>query len=121
MALAKNSIEGKAESYLSRIENLLAEMETAKGSYLAECKERHEDIKSIYTEAKENGVPMKALKGLVKYRQLERKQAAIAAGLDIDEQAAYSNLVEALGPLGEAAARAAGHPRIGNGAQADAA
>ena len=109
MALAKNSVEGKAESYLSRIENLLAEIDTAKEKCADECKERQEDIKSIYTEAKDAGVPLKSLKGLVKYRKLERKQLAIADGLDIDEQAAYSNLVEALGPLGEAAARAAGH------------
>jgi uncharacterized protein (UPF0335 family) len=109
MTLAKNSLEGKAEAYLQRIENLLDEAESAKGKYMAECKERREDIKEIYTEAKENGVAVKALKGLVKYRQLEKKQNAISDGLDIDEAAAYQQLVDALGELGAAAAQRAGY------------
>lgn len=109
MTLAKNSMEGKAEGFLKRIENLNADAESAKATYMAECKERREDIKQVYTEAKDAGVPTKALKGLVKRRQLMRKADAITDGLDIDEQSAYSQLVEALGELGMAAARAAGH------------
>lgn len=109
MALAKNSMEGKAEGYLKRIETLLAEMDSAKGTYMAECKDRREDIKEIYTEAKDAGVPVKALRGVVKARALDKKLNAIADGFDIDETAAYQTLCEALGPLGAAAARAAGH------------
>lgn len=109
MTLAKNSMEGKAEAFLKRIETLNAEAESEKATYMAECKERREDIKQVYTEAKDAGVPTKALKGLVKRRQLMRKADAIPDGLDIDEQSAYSTLVEALGELGMAAARAAGH------------
>jgi uncharacterized protein (UPF0335 family) len=102
-------MEGKAEAFLKRIETLNAENDSAKATYMAECKERREDIKQVYTEAKDAGVPTKALKGLVKRRQLMRKADAIPDGLDIDEQSAYSQLVEALGELGMAAARAAGH------------
>lgn len=109
MALAKNSIEGKSQAFLKRIESIAAEGEIAKGTYMNECKLRREDIKAVYTEAKDAGVPAKALRGLVKYRDLERKQQAIADGLDMDEQSTYETLVEALGPLGEAAAKAAGH------------
>jgi len=109
MALAKNSMEGKAEGYLKRIETLLAEMESAKGTYMAECKERREDIKEIYAEAKDAGVPVKALRGVVKMRALDKKLNAIADGLDEDEAEAYELLCEALGPLGAAAAKAAGH------------
>lgn len=109
MALAKNSMEGKAEAFLKRIETLIAEGESAQGTYMAECKERREDIKEIYEEAKDAGVAVKALKGIVKKRALEKKIAAIPAGLDIDEASAYASLVEGLGPLGEAAAKAAGH------------
>jgi uncharacterized protein (UPF0335 family) len=97
MALLANSVEGKAAPYLQRIENILAKMETRKGKYMAECKADREDIKEIYTEAKANGLPAKALKGLVRYRSLEKKQKAIADGLDIDEQSTYEQLVEALG------------------------
>lgn len=109
MTLAKNSMEGKAEAFLKRIENLNSDGDSAKATYMAECKERREDIKQVYTEAKDAGVPSKALKGLVKRRQLLRKADAIPDGLDIDEQSAYSQLVDALGELGMAAARAAGH------------
>lgn len=109
MALAKNSMEGKAEAYLDRIETLLTEMESAKGTYMAECKERREDIREIYKEAKDAGVPVKALRGLVKARDLGKKLEAITDGLDGDEQAAYETLCTALGPLGQAAARARGY------------
>jgi uncharacterized protein (UPF0335 family) len=102
-------MEGKAEGFLKRIETLMAEAESAKGTYMAECKERREDIKEVYTEAKDAGVPTKALKGLVKKRTLQRKADAIPDGFDIDEAAAYETLCEALGPLGAAAAKAAGH------------
>lgn len=107
--LAKNSMEGKAESFLKRIETLNAEGETAKSVYMTECKERRGDIKEVYTEAKDAGIPVKALKGVVKKRALEKKAASIADGIDIDEAAAYETLVEALGDLGKAAAKAAGH------------
>ena len=110
MALAANSMEGKAEPFLKRIEVCLAEAESAKGTYMAECKERAADLKEIYTEAKDAGIPIKALKGVVKLRSLERKIDAISDGFDIDEAAAYETLCDALGPLGEAAAAAAGHP-----------
>ena len=113
--LAENSLEGRAEKFLGRIEHLIAEGESAKGTYMNECKARREDIKTVYNEAKDAGVPMKALKGIVKKRQLDRKVAEIAAGMDIDESAAYATLCEALGPLGAAAAAAAGHAPEANG------
>jgi uncharacterized protein (UPF0335 family) len=109
MVAAANSLEGKAAPFLKRVEALMAEGESAKGTYMAECKERREDIKQVYTEAKDAGVPVKALKGVVKKRSLERKAEAIPDGFDIDESAAYETLCEALGPLGKAAAVAAGH------------
>jgi len=102
--LAKNSLEGKAEAYLARIETLLADIDSERGTYMVRCKELREDISEIYVEAKDNGVPVKALKGIVKHRQLQKKQEAIAAGFDIDEAAAYEQIREALGPLGAAAA-----------------
>jgi uncharacterized protein (UPF0335 family) len=109
MTLAKNSMEGKAQAFLKRIESLNADAESAKGTYMQECRERREDIKSVYEEAKDAGVPPKALRGLVKKRALEKKAAAIPDGFDIDDAAAYATLCEALGDLGKAAAKAAGH------------
>ena len=102
--LAKNSLEGKAEGYLTRMETLLRDLDSERGTYMARCKEIREDISEIYVEAKDNGVPVKALKGIVKHRQLQKRQEAIADGFDIDEAAAYETIREALGPLGAAAA-----------------
>jgi len=120
MALAKNSIEGKAADFLRRIENLVAEGESAKGTYMADCKDRRNDIKGVYKEAKDSGVPKKALQGLVKQRELQRKIEAIPDGFDDGDANAYEILVAALGPLGEAAAKAAGHAPKGDASAASA-
>ena len=113
---AANSISEKAEPFLIRIENLHGDLESLRSRYMKDCKAVREDIKAVYVEGKDDGIPVKSLKGLVKWRELERKQEAIAAGLDdIDEAAIYSHLVESLGPLGQAAARSAGY-----GAEAEA-
>lgn len=109
MALAANSLEGKSQNFLKRIETINADADSARGTYMAECQVRNEDRKEIYTEAKGAGVPVRALKGLVKKRALQRKADAIADGLDMDESAAYETLCEALGDLGRAAAKRAGH------------
>lgn len=108
MALAANSVEGKAEPFLKRIENLHKDLDSERGSYMSKCKSIREDIKSVLDDAVDKGVPRKALKGLVKYRELERKQKAIGDGLDTDEQSNFESLVAALGqldgtPLGDAA------------------
>jgi uncharacterized protein (UPF0335 family) len=122
--LLPNSIEGKAEPFLKRVETLMAEIESERGTYMSLAKSLREDIKNVYVEARDQGVPGKALKGLVRYRELDRKQRAIGAGLDIDEQSTYEQLVEALGdfassPLGAAtldvAKRKRGRPRKANG------
>lgn len=117
--LAANSMEGKAEKFLKRIETLLAEGESAKGTYMSECKARREDLKVVYDEANDAGVPKKALKGIVKRRAMQKKMEAIDDGFDIDEASAYSTLCEALGELGKAAATAAGHPPANGNGRAD--
>lgn len=105
-----NTIEGRAAPFVTRIENLLRDLASERGSYMAKCVPIHEDIREVYGEAKENGVAVKALKGLIKWRALERKQASIGDDFaDIDEKTVYDQLVEALGPLGFAAAVAAGY------------
>lgn len=102
MSLAKNSLEGRAEAYLERIENVLDELESEKGKYMERAKEMRSDITEIYTEAKDNGIVVRALKAVVKERQLQKKIAAIADGLDIDEASQYRQLSDALGgPMGE--------------------
>lgn len=116
MSIAKNTIEGRAEPFMERIENLLDDLESKRGAYIAECRVVRGDIKEIYTEARDAGIPTKALKGLIKFRELERKQEALADGLESEEAQIYEQLRDALGELGAAAADRAGYPE-GNGDQ----
>jgi len=104
-----NTLDGRALPYLTRIERHLDDLDSKRGAYMAACKRVREQIKDVYGDAKDHGIAVKALKGLVEYRVLEKKQAKIADGLDIDEAAAYQELVQALGPLGLAAAAKAGY------------
>ncbi len=98
--LLPNSVEGKSAPFLARVENRLTELERMKGEYMAACKGVREEIKEIYTEAKDADVPTRALKGLVKYRQLAKKQDAIADTIAEDEVSEFEMLVEALGEFG---------------------
>jgi uncharacterized protein (UPF0335 family) len=104
---AKNS--GDPAAFLKRIENLIGNIEEMRADYQARAKEVREDIKLVYEEARDQGIEVKALRGLVKYRTLERKQDAIPDGLDLSEKAAYDNLIMTLGDLGRAAAERAGY------------
>lgn len=107
--MAANSLEGKAEPFLRRIENLNDDIAAKKQACADECKEVREDVKLVLEEAKEAGITPASLKALVKHREMERKQRKLADKLDIDERAAFEHLVEALGELGLVAAKAAGH------------
>ncbi len=95
--IAANTLEGRAAPFLERIERLAEEGESAKGTYMAECKERREDIKQIYIEAKDAGIATRALRAVVKGRGLQKKIDALDAGLDIDEASQFRHLAEALG------------------------
>lgn len=95
--MAENTIEGRSKPFIDRIERLVKELESERGAYMAACKPLREDIKEIYGEAKEAGIPAKSLRQTIKYRELERKQKALAEGLDIDEQATFEQLVAAFG------------------------
>lgn len=100
----ENTVEGKAKVYLERIENVLAELDSERGEYMANCRALRDDIKEIYSEAKDAGVDKKALKGLVDWRILERKQEKLTADLEAENAKLLEHLIETLGPLGMAAA-----------------
>jgi uncharacterized protein (UPF0335 family) len=113
----QNGLAEKAGPFVERIENLHADMESKRGEYMSFCKNKRADIKSVLGEAKDAGIPVKAMKGLIEYRQLERKQKSIDDDFDIDESAAYVHLVEQMGELGAAAARRAGYDEAEQAAQ----
>lgn len=105
----QNSIDAKAQPFVARVESILADMESDKGAYMAKCRANRDRIKDILTEAKDQGLPVKPMKSIIKYRTLERKQTKIAASFDdVAEAAIYQELVDTLGELGAAAAKQAG-------------
>lgn len=116
--MAPKDIAKKAEPFMARIENIYEDIEREKSAFMSTCKELKQDIKDILAEAEEAGVPKKALKGLVKFREFERKQAKIDADFEGEDQSVYDALILQLGPLGEAAATRA--RKNGNAADAEA-
>ncbi len=105
MALAANSIEGKAKALADRIETILTQIEYEQYVCSETCAPMRDDIKEIWTEAKSSGLPVKAMRAYVRVRTAQRKAVA---KLEPDERASYEALREALGPLGAAAAEKAG-------------
>lgn len=97
-----------AAGIIKSIEGCEAEILSERGTYMARAKAIRGDIKEIYQDARDNGIPTKALKAIVKARVFERKRKALADGLDENEATAFEQLEEALGglvelPLGQAA------------------
>ncbi len=105
MALAANSIEGKAKALADRIEQCLIVIEFEQDVCRETCAPHRDDIKEIWEEAKAAGLPLKAMRAYVRVRTAQRKAVA---KLEPDERASYEALREALGPLGAAAAEKAG-------------
>lgn len=91
----------KAQSFVSRVENLNQDMETLKAEHMAKCKAVREDIKDVLEEAKGEGIPKGALKAVIKVRELERKAERARDDLDSDVQGDFDNLRLALGDLAE--------------------
>jgi uncharacterized protein (UPF0335 family) len=50
--MPKNSIEGRAEPFVRRVESLMDELATLRGRYMAECKAVRGEIKDVYKDAK---------------------------------------------------------------------
>ncbi len=103
MAKKTNDIAGKAEPFLLRIEALAEDRQTEHAGYMARCRVIASDIRAVFVQAKAEGVAVKALRGLVKKRLLERKIAAIPSEFDLDDAAQYDALAAAFGdtPMGQ--------------------
>lgn len=99
----------KVQGFVARIESLHADIASIMGKAMSDCKSVHEDIKIVYDEAKdEAGIPKKALKSVIKARDLERKADEVREDLEPDTQETYDQIRFALGdladtPLGQAA------------------
>lgn len=104
-----NGYDGKlVKGFIKRIEELDEEVGSIMGKAMREAKERREDIKSVFAEAKDKGVPIKVLKAEVKLRKLDRDKSKIVSALDQDDADTLEMVQAALGdfaslPLGRAA------------------
>lgn len=100
------------KSYISRIENIDTEIASETGTFMASVKSLKEDKKEIFAEAKDKGLPIRALKAELKLRALDRDKAKVVAGLEEDDRENLELIQEKLGdlastPLGAAAMKAA--------------
>lgn len=96
------------QEFLKRIDNVKADIASETGTFMSTIKGMREDIKKIYTEAKDAGVPMRALKAEVKLRELDREKHKVVAGLEEEDRETLEMIQHALGdlastPLGQAA------------------
>jgi uncharacterized protein (UPF0335 family) len=89
------------KSYVARIEECKGEIERKHMAYMGEIKEIRSDIADIFTEAKDNGLPRKALKLVIKTREKQAELEAIREDLEGDELDQYDLLRHALGDLAD--------------------
>jgi uncharacterized protein (UPF0335 family) len=91
--------KGKVKDYVSRWENVQEDIQTAHMAYMTKVGRLKEDQADILEEAKSNGIPRRALKKVLKTRELQRKVEAIREDLEGDEVDQYDLLRHALGDL----------------------
>lgn len=105
-----NAFDRKAVSgYVDRINNLMSDMESERGTFMAKCKSIRQDIAHVIAEAKDqHGIPKKEFKAVIRTRELEDKAARVRDELEAESQETFDQIRIALGdledlPLGQAA------------------
>lgn len=98
------------EKFVDRIENLIDNIASERGTSMKRCKVIHNDIKEVYKEARAAGVTKKSLAQVIVTRELRRKLDDAQNTLEGEDQESYEQMLSALGmlsdlPLGQAAAR----------------
>lgn len=104
-----NTADAVATRWTKEIERHFDALETLRGEYMNEARQIRELIADCYDRAKDAGLPKKAMKAVIKTRQLEKRIESLREdlaedGLDDD----YDTIRLALGdlsdlPLGQAA------------------
>jgi hypothetical protein len=100
------------EGYLKEIDSQDDELDTLRAEYMNACKGPRSIIKDIMGSAREAELNMKAFRTLVHKHRAERRHEKRLAGLDLVDQSAFHEMVDALGefadtPLGNAAVQRA--------------
>jgi uncharacterized protein (UPF0335 family) len=91
----------KTKSFVNRVEEIEREIDSERGSFMAKCKALRDDINDVLEEAKEAGLPRKALRKVLQSRKLERKVEAIREDLESEDQDSFDLIRLALGDLGD--------------------
>lgn len=90
------------KGYVDRVERLLDDIESERGSFMAKCKSIREDIALVVQEAKDqHGVPKKEFKAVIKARELEAKAERIRDDLEAESQETFDQIRHALGDLAD--------------------
>ena len=105
MALAANSLEGRAMALIERINKLQTQLYDEQDRYKEACAPIREDIKEIWKEAKDAALPVPAMRA---YVRMSNTQWQAMAKLTDHEIEVYKSLCDSMGPLGRAAAEKAG-------------
>lgn len=97
----------KLKHYIHEIEEVKDEIDSETGSFMSAIKGKRNSIKDLIADAKNDGIPTKALKAELKLRDLDRDKARVVTGLEEEEAETLEQIREALGdlaslPLGEA-------------------
>jgi hypothetical protein len=97
-------------SFVARIENRHEELLKERSTYMLACKAIRGEITEILDEAKDKGIPKRALKSVIKVRDLEAKAEKVRAELEAEDQESHDQIRLALGdlsgtPLGESVFR----------------
>jgi uncharacterized protein (UPF0335 family) len=101
-AAATNGFEPeKIKNFVATIEEIHEQLESEKGQYMKRCQSIRDDIKLVYDEAKDAGVPKKELKAVIKTRAKQRELDALREDLEADERDTYDMIRHALGDLAD--------------------
>jgi uncharacterized protein (UPF0335 family) len=98
-----NDLAAAAAPFLQRIEEIDGELAAERGAFAAKCRTLRSNRKDVFGDAKDVGIAVKALKAVVKRRELESRIAGLPSDFDIDESAQFKALVEVFAgtPFGE--------------------
>lgn len=112
-ARKSNGFDGdKLKSYLTKLDELDAEIESSKGAHMNRCQKIRGSMDVVYEEAKALGIPKKVLKAHHQLRKLEVRKSAVVDKLSDDDVETFEAVSDALGdfaqlPLGAAAVQRA--------------
>jgi uncharacterized protein (UPF0335 family) len=88
-------------SAVAAIEGFKRDLESEKGAYMNRCRGIRDSITAAYDDAKEHGVPKKALRTVIKFRERDRKNAEDRAALEQDDLNSVEMVEAALGDFGD--------------------